>query len=312
MGFSDAAGGYGEAVGSAAGYYETEDQRKREAAQRAAALAQIMGVNGPQFDQSDLGPSEFGRISEDPRLKAAQLQALQGFMDKYRAGGLDAQAQAQQAEAFGAANQQDRARRAALSQMMAARGRGGSGSEYAAQLENAQSSAQTNAMAGLDAASGAQQRALQSLMAGGQLGTTMRGQEYEMASRKAAAQDAIAKFNLMNRNQLAQQQFQNQMGLAGQKYGALQNDANFQREQAKRVQDLYAGVGRGVGGLAGAPVDIIPSMLSGSGGKSGPGQYDSYGGGRTPVQAPSDQYRLPSYDPYPPSREDEWNQWGGR
>jgi hypothetical protein len=295
MAFSDVMGGlYGTAGALGAEYLDPEvaRQRKRERDQQEAALRELEGLQVPDIEKQrlslegygsvgDLDRSEFGGIQTDPRLREAQMRALQGLQDQASAGGLTLMDRARLAEAQDAVSRQERGSREALQQSMAARGMAGSGQAYAAQLANQQGAATRSSRAGLDVAAEAQRRALESLQGAGRLGGQIRGQEWGEQAARAGAQDAINRFNWQNRQRIAdnnvdtrntqqahnaglyQQQFQNQAQRAGMVYGGRRNAAADARAAADRRVRMWAGTGQAVGGFTGGSTDAVLPIVSG-------------------------------------------------
>lgn len=191
-----------------------------------------------------LAGSEFSNISEDPRLKAAQMKALAGLQDVYNQGGLTAQDRARIAQINEQINQQEQAQRNAILQNARARGTAGSGLEYAQQLAAQQQGANTRAMQGVNTAAEANRRALEALQQSGQLGGQIRGQEYGMASDKARALDEIARFN-------ANATSQNQASRAQYAQGNRDYLRNKQAQSEKSFWDTL-GTGLGMAGQIGS------------------------------------------------------------
>ncbi len=141
-------------------------------------------------------------ISTDPRLKQAQMQALQGLQDTANNDGLSAVDRAQLEKVKSETGQQDRGQRDAILQNAHSRGVGGSGLELMAQLQSQQGSAQKASQMGFDVAAQAQQNKLAALQQAGQLGGQIRGQDFDQQAQTAQAQDAINKFNAANKQQV--------------------------------------------------------------------------------------------------------------
>lgn len=192
---------------------------KGEGNLQAKALAELQGVKQPTEDQLKLilprlveqgritpeqaqtflqGGTAFEDIGGDPTLRDAQVSALQQLQDISAGGGLTAMDKAKIAEIESRQGQQERGAREAIIQTAAERGRGGSGLELAAQLESQQGSATRAAQQGTDVAAMAQERALQAIMQGGELGGKIRTQDFGEASKVAEARDALQRFNLEN------------------------------------------------------------------------------------------------------------------
>lgn len=153
---------------------------------------------------SEAGPSAYEHIQVDPRLQDQQMASLAALQDIASSGGLTAADRAQLSRIQTEASTADRGRRDAIGQNMASRGMGGSGLELLAQLQSSQGTTDRQAQEGLDVAGMAQQRALDAMMQSGQLAGNIQGQQFDQKSRQAEAQDAIARFNAANRNQMNQ------------------------------------------------------------------------------------------------------------
>lgn len=167
----------------------------------ANALAQYQGLEIPT-EYTQQGATEYGKITEDPRLRAAQMRALERLQGISEAGGQDAQYRAAQNQAMQEAGQYERGQRQALEGQARQRGTFGGGQQFAAQLMAQQAGAQNAANQGFNNAAQGQQRALQALQGYGSMSGAMRDQDYSQAARKAQAQDQINQFNTqgMNRN----------------------------------------------------------------------------------------------------------------
>lgn len=182
------------------------------------------------------GNSEYSNISEDPRLRQAQLDALSYLQNVGTSGGLTAEDKAQMAQINQETAQQEKAQRDAIMQNMASRGMSGSGAELAQQLAAQQGGANTRSMSGVQTVANAQKRALDAIQNSASLGSQIRGQDYQVSSDKARAQDAINQFNTQTKNsataQNANTNNQYQMARYGHQTGysdRLQNKANNER-----------------------------------------------------------------------------------
>lgn len=193
----------------------------------AAAPERVNAENVQAFLAPD---SAMAGVSTDPRLRDAQLKALSQLQEVGDNGGMTLRDQANLSKVQGQVAAADRGRRDAIMQNMAARGASGGGLELIAQMQNAQSSTDREAQSGLDIAAQAQERALQAMMNSGQLGGSIRGQDFGEASQKAQAQDAISKFNAGVRNQTTQFN-------AGRNLDAAQ----FNSQQGQQTNEANAG-----------------------------------------------------------------------
>ncbi len=241
----------------------------------------------PQMETAlSQGPSAMAGISTDPRLKNAQMQAL-SRMQQIGQGGLRPEDQAALASIRSGNESDERGREASIMQSMQQRGQGGQGAELAAQLMSSQGAANRAGQQGLAVGAQASQAALQGIMNAGQLGGQLRSQDFSEQGQKAQAQDVINRYNTMNSQQvgnqnvamqnaaqsqnlankqgimnqntglgnqqemynrnLGQVNFQNQMTKANAQSAATNNLANATNANANAQQNMYAGVGAGLG-----------------------------------------------------------------
>jgi hypothetical protein len=232
-----------------------------------------------------------GNIQTDPRLVQAQMSALAQLSQTGQMGMTPAEhaalAQMQQQAAA-----QAQSKNAQIMDQYARTGMGGSGAQLAAQLmasqgASNQAAGNTNQMAQMG-----QQNALQAISQAGQLGGQIQGQQFGQQAQIAQAKDIINRFNtqnsqqvqaqnvenanqaalrnllnqqnILNQNtqlgnqqqqynkQLLQQQFNNQMARASGAAGQYQGIAQANQQNAANTANMWAGVGQGVGGAAGA------------------------------------------------------------
>jgi hypothetical protein len=224
------AGGAGEVIG---GLFGGDDER-RARHERERALAELAGLN------VEAGASPLDGYNADPRLRTAQLGAVDEFGRIAREGGMDIGSRVALREAQDDTSARERGSREAILQNMAMRGQGGGGAELAAQLTNQQGSAARDASTGARAAADARTRALTALTQSGQLAGQTRGQDFGEAEGKAAAHDRIATFN-------ADQRLRRGGMIANTRGGyAATSDQN-----AERDRQTGAGVGLSLGTLLG-------------------------------------------------------------
>ena len=163
---------------------------------------EVMGELQPMIEQHIAqDPSAMEAIQGDPRLKAAQMSALDE-MSGLSKGGLNDSDKAALEQIRRGAAAQDQAKQGQILQEMQARGQGGSGAELIARLKSAQSGADSAQSAGLEQAKMAQQRALQALSMEGSMSSQMRGQDFSEQSDVARAKDLINQFNTQNKQQV--------------------------------------------------------------------------------------------------------------
>lgn len=249
-------------------------------------MLQSQGVLTPELEQEILSkPTKFEEVSTDPLLREAQMNALKSLQEVGQAG-LTAEDRAQVNQLRREVNREEQAKQAQILQSMAQRGAAGSGMELAARLSSAQASADRAAQESDRLAANALQRQLQAVAQSGQLGGSIRGQDFGEQAQKASAIDAINLFNTQTqqgvqtrnigskneaqlrnlqekqrisdtnvglRNQqeqhnkaLYQQRFQNEIAKAGGMSGSLQAQSQAFANKAQGTADFYSGIGKGV------------------------------------------------------------------
>lgn len=229
-------------------------------------------------------PSAMEQITSDPRLRSAQLGALEQLR-KQGEEGLTLSERADLNQARRETSREVRAREQAMLQDMAARGMGGSGAELASRLSSSQGAAERMSGEGDRLAAMAQQKALQSVAQAGQLSGQIAGQDFDQASAKARAADEIARFNAANRQNISlgntqtrnqaqqynlgtkqdisnknvglsneqevhnkglyQQQFQNQAARASGLSGAASKASGYFGNRAQGTRDQWKDIGKG-------------------------------------------------------------------
>lgn len=295
-----------QAIGGLIGGIANNGDEKRAKEAREKALAAIEGINLPTIEeqqlalqnlvnQGDMTPemlqtiglqdSAMENISGDPRLRSAQMSALEKLSQQGETG-LSASDRLALTQIGKENERATKARNDSVLQNMAQRGMSGSGAELAAQLMNSQNAAENAQMQGMNVAAQAQQRALEATAQGANLAGNVRGQDFDQASATARAQDAINQFNAANRQNVAgvnvsnrnnatannlqnkqriadvnvgnanqqqmhnkdliQQQLNNQMNLGGMKSNALTGQANQYQQQADKAVDRFVGYGKAV------------------------------------------------------------------
>lgn len=251
---------------------------------------QSAGILTPEIEkQVDLGVSQVSQIKEAPELREAQLGALKRLQEASKAG-FTPEARATMQEARTLAQRDDQARRQQILQQQQARGLAGAGSTLAAQLQAASAAATEEGEAAIKTGAGASQAALSAVAQSGQLGSSIRGQEFDIARTKAGAEDqfALQRYNeafsrqqrdVSSRNvaqqyNLAQQQlimdkninqrnaelqrqrqaeshrYQMEMERARMMASAYGGEAQQRQQQAAQTQQGWQQISGGVGGAA--------------------------------------------------------------
>jgi len=176
--------------------------------QRNYLLKQLEGEFTPEMLQAiEQGPSAFEDIEIDPRLKQAQMDALEYYSQVGEMGLTPSERSARNEIMRSQANQSAADRATALANA-AQRGVAGSGIEMAAQLAGAQGAAERASQASDELVSEAFKRSLDAQSNKATLANSMRTQDYNEAERLAQARDQIARVN-------AQQQIDTQSSNIG-------------------------------------------------------------------------------------------------
>lgn len=174
-----------------------------------------------------LGSNAFNAIKTDPSSMGAQKQALLKLQQTGEAGGLDAIDKSKLQSIRDAQMQENRSSNEAIMASARARGTGNSNLNTVNSLIQQQASADRASREGTDVAAQSQARALQALVAAGQLGGSMDAQQFAQGAAKATAQNDIDKFNAANKNDISKFNVTNDLTAQG---------ANV--TNAQHVQDL--------------------------------------------------------------------------
>lgn len=227
----------------------------------AQMLAEQQSIQAPQLDAFNFTPEDvqYKTVTEDPTYKARQMALLDRMAQLGETGLSDAD-KASYAQGTQMANQAARQRSGALMNEMRARGQGGSGLEYALREQAGQEALTRQANQGLaQAGDSARQRALYQQAYGNELA----GQRKQDVGTQAANVDVINKFNQLNtgarnaaqlenmerQNQVAQQNYQNQLSrlsgkqsLQGMQMGNLKARDAAEKDSNQKLTNI-AGMG---------------------------------------------------------------------
>lgn len=158
---------------------------------------QSAGVLTPELEQEiKLNESKLSQVQEDPATRNAQMQALQLLQQSGR--GISPQDRLKFNEMRDQVQRDAEAKRQQIIQNFRQRGMGGSGAELASQLMQGQASANQASLEGDRIAAASAQNALDSIARAGTLGGQIRGQDFDVASTKARAEDELNRFNTQN------------------------------------------------------------------------------------------------------------------
>lgn len=196
---------------------------KRATRRADEAVRQYNDIEAPNIEFERLGADYLGDRAQKQALKQLGQISKTGYDDIDRAR----MAQLQQQEAM-----QAQANRAAALESLQRRGVQG-GAQIASALQGTQAARNQAANQALAIAAEGANRRLQA--------TGMLGNE---AARRRAASEAINRFNIENRQNVANMNFGNRMDLAGGKANALMGAANqYQARQNRATNAVFQAVG---------------------------------------------------------------------
>lgn len=230
---------------------------EEEMEQRLAALAEYTGISVPQLRElhaRELGRTNLAGVTTDASLDAYEDESLARLAEVGRSGGLDANARARMEEARLDAAGSERAQREAILQQARQRGTAGYGEDLSAMLQAGQGAADRERMAGVQALSDAETRALGSIAQTGAMAGARQGRQFQQRAQVATAQDRIDEFNAGTANDFAMfneqqrwRQFDARLGLADARANARNGIANAQGARADRTRGAIGGAAQGVG-----------------------------------------------------------------
>lgn len=200
-------------------------------------LPQLVGL----MQAETLDESAFESLDIDPTLRENIMGAIaseQEYADK----GITEEDRARMDVLMRQAQADEQARQESIMQSMAERGAGGAGSELAARLSSNQAQADRAQQEAMQLAAQASQNRRQATQNVANMSSQLDAQDFQRQASKASAADEIARFNAMNRQNVAAQNLAQQQNIADQST-ALQNQQQmynkglyqqqFQNEMAK-------------------------------------------------------------------------------
>lgn len=265
------------ALNAGVSLYGASQERKMR--RRAAELAQkgvgeLQGGTGYNYANAlkALGLTDQSAYSSmDPVARQASMQALQNLVQRGSGSGLDIQSRQALAEATSRSGAAQNAARQAVMQEYLQRSSGGSGAELAAMLGGQQASYGQLAGATGQAAAAAEQRRLEANVLASRAGQ----QQQQLEQQKAAALDALKRFNV----------------------GARQSALDLERQYRGGAADVYGRAGAIMGGQAGGvgrTYDQTGAALS-SLGNAALGAYNQWS---APPASSYGNYVQQTQDPY--------------
>lgn len=154
------------------------------------------GTITPELEkQINIEASKVAQIKEDPKLREAALQGLQ-LLQQRSDQGFGAEEEAAFAQARREAGKESQGRLQSILQQTQARGMGGSGAELAAQLSASQAGDEQLAMEGQNIAAERARASRDAINRMFGAATELRGQDFDIANAKAAAEDQLNRFRV--------------------------------------------------------------------------------------------------------------------
>ncbi len=239
-----------EVAGSLVGEMMAQGKYDEVAKLRKDAMARFGNTNLSTLEalaKEQVGPSKLGGVSMDSKYKGAQDQALDKLMGISNAGGMDAQSVARMNAAKQEAAGVARGMQGAANQGLARRGMLGSGAQVQGALSAQQGGIDRAYQGDIKAASDASERALQALMAGGNMARGMGQTDLAQKNAAASADDRIAQFNLGHKTNAEQAVINAKMGIAGGMNGVGNQMAGDAMASAERTKGMARGVGKAAG-----------------------------------------------------------------
>lgn len=249
-------------VSSFVGQVKGDADRKKAEALLRKNLGHIQGIDIPKLTDDAIRQQDSSLLSyrETPEARTQQLRALELLGQEVSEQGMTPQDRAAYQRAQLEAGREEAGLRGAAQQRLAARGLGSSTAGYMGDMMASQSAATRSAMSGTEAAGQARERYLRALEGLGSMSGSVRQQDFSQAAQRAAAQDAINRFNAQQRYSAQTDLFRAQLERereAARQRGLL---AGLYGEQGQRSEQRGAAYGA-------AGSDIMMGFGSMGGGK---------------------------------------------
>lgn len=321
--YSGAIGAASGLIGTIGGLFGASSERKmrkRAAAMAESAAKEMRGGTGYNLKDSlaALGLTDRSAYQGmDNEAKGYSMDALRNLIQRGSGSGLDVQSRQALSEAMARSGAAQNAARQAVMQEYAQRGQAGGGQELAAQLAGQQANYGQMAQATGQAAAAAEQRRLEANVLASRAGQ----QQQQLEQQKAAALDALQRFNVGARQNALELERQYRGGASG----ALTQGANIMGGMATQASAPSRAMGEGLGSLLSSGYQVgkdqgwwgggQPSSGSSYAGGYG-GAFDSSGGvptwssGSDPGGASNHQWSAPDFAGMAQKKNDNENPWG--
>ncbi len=199
------------------------------------------------MDAEELGPSGYEEISTDPRLRDAQMQALEQLRERGEVG-LTEEEKAQREQLKRGIAADANAQQQSILQQMEERGALDSGAQLAAQLASQQGSYDRASQEALNMSAANEAARRDALERAASSAGQIRSQDYGEQAQAAQAKDMIKQFNAQNRQNVAGQNLgikQQDVGLKNQEQmynkGLIQQDFNNKMAKQNMVTNARTG-----------------------------------------------------------------------
>lgn len=291
-------------IGGIIGREASRGDRERQQREQERAYRGYEDLRAPEItpiEQRTIDRSMYTGMPGNFGGRDLEDEALAGLAEDARSGGLGAQGRLSMEQArLQSAAQANRAN-AAIQANAARRGMGGAGAIVAQQVAQ-QGANQNAALAGMQAAAGAENRRLGATQALAGMAGAAEGRRNAAAMERARQMDAINRFeaglgmqtDLANRG-FQQQGFQNQLGIADRQYGSRQRMADQYGQRAQDTAGMWYGVGQGLqdtGMAVGqAILGMPPTAAMGGGGAFAGAQAGGSAGMQAPASSQMGPYR---------------------
>jgi len=182
------------------------------------------------LEAQNIDPSKMGDITEDQSLRANQMKALEGLSQRADEG-ITSEDKYAMEQMLGDVAGQEKASQAAIEQEMARKGMDSSGAALMSKLQTKQSGANTARDNAMQMMAQAQQNKMNALSQLGAQSGQMSAQDFNKQAQVKSAEDAIARANAMNRQNVSGQNLAARQGIENQRA----NIANMNKQVANQI-----------------------------------------------------------------------------
>jgi len=207
------------------------------------------------LNAEEISKSALEDITTDPRLKAIQQGELER-LGKESEEGMSAADRLQMEEMLGAVGAQEKSQRAAINQEMARQGMGDSGAALQAKLLGSQGGANAARRQAMQMLAQSGDRRRQAAAQRATMAGQKEGQDFARQAQVGSATDAINRANAMNRQQVAQANLAARQNIANQRANIANIQAGMANQLAQQNFQNQLSRGTGQGSVANAMSNI--------------------------------------------------------